>query len=231
VSEPNPPLGASLVRDRLVELLRDQILNGDLTAGERLNEVAIASEYGISRAPVREASQRLASEGLIQVIERRGAFVVKISPDDLRELYEVRSGLECLGARLAAERAETQAARRLLDELAAVEKAIRGGRSMGYPVDRDFHRSVMELTENARLEAAVAQQHQMIQLARLRSGANPERAARAFAEHIEIAEAIIAGDGDAAYDTMRTHLERSFDSARAQLCETDEIAARGTTSP
>jgi DNA-binding GntR family transcriptional regulator len=218
VSEVQAPLAASLVREQVFERLRQQILSGALAPGERLNEVAIAGEYGISRGPVREASQRLVSEGLVRMIERRGAYVVTISADELRELYEVRRGLESLGSRLAAERADPKAARRLLDELAAVEQQLRQGEPGGYPLDRDFHRSVMALTQNARLEAAVAQQHQLIQLARAKSGADPQRAAEAYAEHMRIAEAVVAGDGTAAYEAMWLHLQNSLESARSRLC-------------
>jgi DNA-binding GntR family transcriptional regulator len=224
LSQTQPPLGASLVRERVVERLRQQILDGHFAPGERLNEVAIASDWGISRAPVREASQRLASEGLVVVIERRGAYVVSISADELRELYEVRSGLECLGARLAAERADADAARSLLTELAVVEEHLRRGESPGYPMDRDFHRSVLTLTQNRRLESAVAQQHQVIQLSRARSGADPRRAADSYKEHMQIAAAIITSDGQAAHDAMELHLRNSLANASAQLCVGGEDA-------
>jgi DNA-binding transcriptional MocR family regulator len=138
LSEVEAPLGASLVRERVVERLRHQILSGVLAPGQRLNEIAIANEYGISRGPAREASQRLASEGLVRVMERRGAFVVSISADELRELYEVRSGLESFGARLAAKRAEPEATRRLLDELATAGQQLGRVESTGYPLDRDY---------------------------------------------------------------------------------------------
>lgn len=226
MSDTQQLLGAALVRHQVVERLRSRILSDELSSGERLNEVVIANEYGISRGPVREAIQRLASEGLVEVIERRGAFVVTISSEDLRELYEVRNGLENLGARLAAERAGSDAARCLLDELATVEQAMLRGESVGYPVDQDFHRSVIALSGNTRLVAAVAQQHQVIQLARVRSGADPERASEAFAEHMKIAEAITAADGVAAYDAMQLHLQNSLESARFRLPLIEEDRAQ-----
>src|SRR6266849_3470977 len=75
---------------RAVNVLREMVLSGRLRAGERLNEVELANALRISRGPLREAIQRLRSEGLLTAVSGRGAFVRSFSDDELRELYEVR---------------------------------------------------------------------------------------------------------------------------------------------
>jgi DNA-binding GntR family transcriptional regulator len=85
--------------------LRQRILHGEVRPGERLNEVEIAGELGVSRGPIREALQRLASDGLVELQARRGAFMRRLGPAEVRDLFEVRLALETTVARLAAQRA------------------------------------------------------------------------------------------------------------------------------
>src|ERR1700758_2110404 len=78
-----------------VERLREKILTGELREGEQLRQDAIASEFQISRIPVREALSHLAAEGLITIVANRGAVVSSLSPDEIMEMFETRAALEC----------------------------------------------------------------------------------------------------------------------------------------
>src|SRR6185312_12097300 len=107
--------------DQAEAALRDQILSGHRAPGDRLNEVEIAAELGVSRGPLREAMQRLARDGLVVVQPHRGSYVRNLEPDEIVELYDVRIALECAAARLAAERrtdADVTALKGLLDTTA-----------------------------------------------------------------------------------------------------------------
>ncbi|MPZ74635.1 MAG: FCD domain-containing protein [Nitriliruptorales bacterium] len=88
------------VDGRIVTELRDAILAGDLVAGTRLNQADLATQLGVSRIPVRDALQRLAAEGLVEIRGRAGTFVSALSVADLQELYELREAVEPLAARL-----------------------------------------------------------------------------------------------------------------------------------
>ena len=94
------------LRDIVFHTLRQAILMGDLEPGERLLEVSLAEKLGVSRTPVREAIRKLELEGLVLMMPRRGAEVAKISEKNLRDVLEVRRGLEELSMELAVLRME-----------------------------------------------------------------------------------------------------------------------------
>lgn len=83
--------------DRTTELLRERIIAGDYRMGERLAEAAIARQLKISRGPVREALWRLTVEGLVRDEPRRGAFVVELMAEDIKEIYDLRAAVEGRG--------------------------------------------------------------------------------------------------------------------------------------
>ena len=92
------------LRDSIADSLRESIINGKIKPGERLLEPIVAKQLGVSRTPVREAFFQLESEGLVEVMPRRGAIVSEISVNDANELYSVRAVLEGLAAKLASKR-------------------------------------------------------------------------------------------------------------------------------
>src|SRR6516225_8469961 len=93
---PRQSLGAAVV-----ERLRDKILGGELLEGEQLRQDAIATEFQISRIPVREALSHLAAEGLITIVANRGAVVSALSPEEIMQMFETRAVLECYMLRCA----------------------------------------------------------------------------------------------------------------------------------
>ena len=96
--------GYKPLRDVVFENLRDAIITQVLKPGERLMEIQLADEMGVSRTPVREAIRKLELEGLVVMVPRKGAYVAGVSMKDIHEVYEVRSALEMLAVTLAAER-------------------------------------------------------------------------------------------------------------------------------
>jgi DNA-binding GntR family transcriptional regulator len=79
----------------IAERLREKILRGELREGEQLRQHVIADEFNVSRIPVREAFRQLEAEGLIKIIEHRGAVVSALSPDEIEEQFDIRAALEC----------------------------------------------------------------------------------------------------------------------------------------
>src|SRR3989338_7128854 len=92
------------LRESIADALRDSIMQGQLKPGVKISEPALASQFGISRTPVREAFRQLDSEGFLQVLPRRGARVAPLSEKDVREFYEIKALLEGQAARLATSR-------------------------------------------------------------------------------------------------------------------------------
>jgi DNA-binding GntR family transcriptional regulator len=210
-----------------VEVLREMVIAGELVPGERLNEVELAAALGISRGPLREAIQRLNSEGLVSMIPNRGAFVRTFSTDELAGLYEVRIALETHALRLAADaNAEgiAQLQKMLVDTGAALDE------HPTYPRDLDFHKSVVELTGNPILLEAVIEVHRKIDLARSRSGREPQRARRALGEHEGILQDMIDGRIAHAQKTLTKHLRSSLANA-LKILKSDESDAGAERAP
>jgi DNA-binding GntR family transcriptional regulator len=89
------PIPRQSLSAAVIERLREKILSGELREGEQLRQDAIATEFQISRIPVREALSHLAAEGLITIVANRGAVVSALSPDEIMQMFETRAVLEC----------------------------------------------------------------------------------------------------------------------------------------
>lgn len=199
--------------DQVEDALRRQILSGLRRPGDRLNEVEIASEFGVSRGPVREAMQRLGRDGLVQIEPHKGSSVRSLEPEEITRLYEVRISLECTAARLAAARRtedDIKRMRALLDSSSA--EVNRDSDGPHYPTHLDLHELISVISGNDRLHRLVVQINQELRLVRAVSGFRPERAPRALVEHRDVVAAVIDGDGDRAHEQMRLHLLQSLDN-------------------
>jgi DNA-binding GntR family transcriptional regulator len=197
------------------EVLRDMILDGTLSPGERLNEVHLSQALGISRGPLREAIQRLASEGLVEAVTHRGVYVRSFSSRELSDFYQLRIALETHAVRLAARhgaRERIAALDRLLDE---TESSM--DLSGPYPDDHDFHARLAGLAASPPLVEALADVGRKIRLARARSAQQPRRARTALDEHRAIVAALVERDGEHAAALLEAHLTSSLDNALAVL--------------
>lgn len=199
-------LPAQLER-RVYERLRDEIVDGSLSPGEQLVEARIAEDLGVSKTPVREALIRLQRDGLVEIEPYRGARVLEPSGDDVREVLELRSLLECQIAR-------DLAARRPADVLDALEASI--AESTDALSSGDGERLRDSLTAFSDLMAEACGSRRMAKLLEdLRSVLlligntslrAPGREARSIAEHEAILAAIRAGDPDAAARATAAHI-------------------------
>ena len=207
---------------RAVDVLRGMVLHGQLASGERLNEVELAGALGISRGPLREAIQRLISEGLLTAVSGRGAFVRTFTPESLGDLYEVRIALEVHAVRLAAGAASRSGIATLRSMLDETGEAVTGGSS--YPETLDFHERLVALSGNAALRDAATEVHRQVSLARSRSGQISERAREALHEHRAVLDEVERGDADKAADLMTSHLRSSLRNA-LEVLNSDAAAA------
>lgn len=195
---------------RAVDVLRDMLLSGQLRPGQRLNEVELANALGISRGPLREAIQRLRTEGLLTAVSGRGAYVRTFTARALADLYEVRIALEAHAARLASRHLSPEGAQELRDLVDAGDQTVAAEHT--YPQDADFHQRVVALAGNPALLDTVTAIHRRIQLARWGSGHVPVRAEQAGVEHREVLDHLTAGRGEEAAAVLTEHLRRSLRS-------------------
>jgi DNA-binding GntR family transcriptional regulator len=189
--------------DKAYHEIRGLIVALELAPGAVIDERELIERLEIGRTPVREALRRLSHEGLVEVYPRRGMFVTGVDVRELARLSEVREVLEPEAARLAAERA-TDADRA---ELAAlVEELDRGGGEL-MELDERIHRAVYRAAHNDLLEATLEQYY--VLALRIWSIAldRAHELEEAVEAHRALLEAIQAGDGERAADTMRAHVQ------------------------
>jgi DNA-binding GntR family transcriptional regulator len=199
-------LPAQLER-RVYERLRDEIVSGELRPGAQLVEARIADELGVSKTPVREALIRLQRDGLVAIEPYRGARVTQPSPEDVREILELRLLLECRVARDLAERRPPEVLRSLQ---LSVDKCL-GALAIG---DRptcldgltEFSDIQAEACGNSRMAKLLVDLRSVLLLIGTTSLRAPGRERRSLDEHEAILAAIKAGDPDAAATATAAHI-------------------------
>jgi len=200
--------GYKPLREIVFETLRDAIINQVLRPGERMMEIQLAEEMGVSRTPVREAIRKLELEGFVVMVPRRGAYVAGISMKDIHEVFEVRTALEVLAASLAAERITEEELeemeRRLVEE--AEETEANNLRSI-VEIDTSFHDLLYKAARNERLVYFVHLLQEQLQRFRSASLARPGRGKIALEEHRKIVEALAERNGKLAEQLARKHIE------------------------
>lgn len=195
------------LRDLVFEAMREAILSGRLKPGERLMEVQLAEEMGVSRTPVREAIRKLELEGLVVIVPRKGAYVSGFTLKDAAEVFEIRSSLEGLAAALAAERI-TDDEIALLDEvLKEISAAVaKGDINELVKKDGEFHQILFSASRNDRLTQMINNLKEQIDRFRVQSFTNPTRLQSVLTEHKKILDAIKRGNAEDAEKLAKEHI-------------------------
>jgi DNA-binding GntR family transcriptional regulator len=199
--------------DRAYETLRSGILDGRYPAGQRLGELDLAADLGLSRTPVREALRRLGSEGLIEHLPNRGARVRTWTVEDLEETYELRAVVEGLAARRAASRVTPDVVARLAelaDEMVTVDPSL-GHRPPGdfddlAALNAEFHALIARSSGSGQISATLSGLVQFPLVMRTYHRYTPHALARSHAHHHELVDALRAADGHWAESVMRSHV-------------------------
>ncbi|MDH5660939.1 MAG: GntR family transcriptional regulator, partial [Gammaproteobacteria bacterium] len=141
---------------QVADRLRDQIYQHELIPGDPIDEMALCERYGISRTPLREALKVLSSEGLIELIPRRGSFVRSMEIDELNELFPVMAVLEGLCAREAVENCKPQDLKQLEQMHEKLEDYVKlGNIDAYYEQNFVFHQAVQDLSGNKWLQRVI----------------------------------------------------------------------------
>jgi len=207
-----------ILRDAVYARLRDRIIGGELAGGAALGEVQIAAEFDVSRVPVREAIQRLSDEGFVEYVPHKGARVVAAEPDLIREIFQIREGLECIAAREAAVRIGA-------DRLAFLRshfESLRPGIADGTLVDAgdSIHDELLTAAGNQRLVRLTSIYCGQISRFQRMASALPGQLVRAFREHDSILAALEAHDPDWAESAARAHIRNTLRELLAALPST-----------
>lgn len=189
--------------------IESMILARELETGERLNDSHLAKRFGISRGPVREAIGRLASAGLVEMIQNKGAYVRVIDVKDALEIYDIRAALERAGV-LAASRnmnhEHLARLRRQVESLDAFE--YKGDRESYFFANLEFHRMIHEAAGNDRLLELIERFSRELRLFRhislITAGIHDSNI-----EHHRILKALEQGDGEGAAAAMENHVSQA----------------------
>ena len=205
--------------DELAARIADEIMAGALSPGVRLEEVALAARFGVSRTPVREALRHLEATGFVEKRPHRGVVVTNVDRARLEAMFEAMAELEASGARLAALRM-TAAERRALQALHRASRAlVRAGDHVGYEAfNADFHALIYSGAHNGAFGDVIRAMRRRVAPFRRAQFQLAGRLARSYAEHGRVVAAIVAGDPDAAMREMRDHLLLVSD-ASAQILQ------------
>jgi len=196
----------NLVREAAYERLKRRILEGVLQPGARLSEPALAGALGVSRTPVREALQRLAQEGLVELRPGKGARVRVLSPREVEEVYEVRALIEGEAAARAAARCDAAGVRRLEAALDALEAAGPTDYAAQIAADERFHALLVAAGGNRVLEQVFHDLDAALALTRQFSR-DLNQSPETRAQHRAIVAAIRTGDAAAARAAAEAHVE------------------------
>lgn len=198
---------ASTRADGIRQAIEQDIFQGVLRPGTRLDEVGLAERFGLSRTPVREAILQLVHSGLVVKTPRQGAVVAPLDLHRMVQMFEVMSEIEGLCARYAARRMSAEEKSRL-SALHEESRALRAARRLDdyYTVNRAFHQAIYQGSHNEVLLDMACTLFARLAPYRRYQLNHPDRIDGSFDEHGRVVDAILAADPEGAQAAMRKHV-------------------------
>lgn len=221
------------VSDTVYHMLRTLIINKTFSPGEKLNVDELAQRMGVSRTPVHEGLSRLAEDGLVEIVPRKGTFVTELTTADLSETLDLRRALELLAAETAVDHVTAEdiaQMRAIVGELAESMKS-EDDVPEHFQKNLTLHERLVELSMNRKLIDWYRNLDAHIRMARAHCAASSgwkERIPQEYEEHMAIIDALERKDVAALKEALNTHLQRAKRSLLADLEQ--EAARRGVGS-
>lgn len=210
------PITTAALYQEVAERLRQRIFAHELAPGSWVDEQALATHFGISRTPLREALKVLAAEGLVTLKPRRGCYVTEIFERDLDDIFPLLSLLEGRCALEATAKLDRAGSKRLESlHKALEERAAKGDLDGFFEVNQAFHRTLQELAGNRWLAHIIDDLRKVLKLARHHSLLRAGRLKQSLQEHRELMAALRAGKAERAQDLMRQHLARGHEAIKS----------------
>ncbi len=211
--------------DRLVHLLQESILSGNLKPRAKLSEAQVAKEYGVSRAPAREALQRLEEMNLVRK-NHLGREVAEFSPEEFQEIYELKNVVEAFGAMKGAVKAKEEQMTKIQSILGQMEECVskRDLARLRY-LNYEFHDSLVSCCQNKKLIETYQSLVKQIRWATSLSLRLPARPKESFLEHRKIFGAFQRRDGKTVRVLIETHSQGNLNRVLSQM------EARGEPHP
>jgi DNA-binding GntR family transcriptional regulator len=197
--------------DEAYEQIRRRILDNAWPPGHRALEQEVALALGMSRTPVREALMRVQAEGLVEVVPRHGMHVLPVSANDMQEIYQILTALECMAAELLASRKPSdKELKPLVDATKAMSKALKADDLDAWAAaDERFHAHLVDLAGNRQLQATMLNYWDRAHRARMFTLRLRPKPVNSTKEHMQMVERLLAGDAAGAAAVTRAHRERA----------------------
>ena len=196
--------------DRVRRQIADQIISGALRPGQELDEKKLAEAFKVSRTPVREALRQLAAASLVEWRPHQSAVVAKITPSKMVEMFEVMAELEGFCGRLAARRMTASEHANLISIHRKFRPYVQARDREGYhALNKTFHEAIYAGSHNQYLRAQASALYDRLAPYRAYQLKRPDALRLASEEHQAIIDAIVAGDGDAAFNLLTDHVSLS----------------------
>jgi DNA-binding GntR family transcriptional regulator len=222
--------GRSIRSDRVRRQIADQIISGALRPGQELDEKKLAEAFHVSRTPVREALRQLAAASLVEWRPHQSAIVAKITPSKMVEMFEVMAELEGFCGRLAARRMTSAEHANLISIHRKFRPYVEARDREGYhELNKTFHDAIYAGSHNQYLRTQASALYDRLAPYRAYQLKRPDALRLASQEHQAIIDAIVAGDGDAAFNLLTDHVSLSnelFSDLVAALSAADAENAR-----
>ena len=197
-----------LLNHKAYRVLKRAIIRGDLTPNSKLTLTEIAKSLGISNTPIREAINKLSSEGFVNIIPNKGIKIVKINIDDMREILEIRAFLDGLIAKLAAKKITDKEIVNMMKIINKMEYSVKEDDRLTYnDLDIKFHDFLLNITENNKLKEIYNNLIVRAYRFRIRTLKIPDRMGKSLKEHKEIALKIKERNFDEANRVSQEHIE------------------------
>ena len=185
------------------------IVTGELKPSQRINENALAQQLGVSRGPIREACSALAAMKLVEIVPNRGFFIRALSEEEARDVVDAHAGVFAYAGVVLAERITADQIVRLHELLDRLERAAETGDvSIYYPINLEFHDTIMEMCANRRLGQICRGLVRELHVQRYRGIIGGATLKTSNAEHRAIVEALVARDPMRTFAAMRDHIRQ-----------------------
>jgi len=207
----------SKLGESVYQLLWNRILDRRLHAGEKLSDLRLSGELGVSRTPVREALNRLVQDGIVKAEPHRGFYVASFSAQDITEIYDLRAALESAALRSSAPNLDHVMLHQALAKLEEVERQYAEAKTEDESLaaaaaflecDREFHRAIVERAGNGRLTATVEGLWAQISVFQKAGTHRRGWTEMAIVQHRAIIAALLDDDVDRAVAELRNHIEQ-----------------------
>jgi len=197
-----------LLSQKVYHVLKNAIVRGDLAPNSKLILTEIAKSLGVSNTPIREAINKLVSEGLIKIIPNKGILVKEINIDDFQEILQVRAFLDGLIAKIASKKITDKEIGNMMKIIKKMENCVKKDDRLTYnDLDIQFHDFLLNITGNNKLKEIYNNLINQGNRLRIRTLKIPDRMGKSLKEHREIALEIKKRNPDGANRVSQKHIE------------------------